>query len=77
MLLPRLLGLSLLKILCHEHLLYHLIFVLVIGILHYIDDVIGGIFDLCRSRGRILHFVNLGSIRPGTVLRNVSRTIAA
>ena len=77
MLLPRLSGLSLLKILCHEHLLYHLVFVLVISVLHDINDVIGGIFDLCQNRGRILHFLKLGGTHPGTVSQNMPRIIVA
>ena len=77
MLLPRPSGSSLLKILRHEHLLYHLVLVLVISLLHDINDVIGGIFDLCQSRGRFLRFLNLGGTCPGTISQNMPRAIVA
>ena len=59
MLLPRLSGLSLSKILCHEHLLDNLILVLIISVPHYINDVISGELDLHWSRGGVFLFLDL------------------
>ena len=77
MLSPRPSGLSLLKILRHEHFLNDLVLVLVVRVLHDFDDVVSGEFGLRWTRRRVVLFLHLGCACSGVVSWNASRTIAA